>query len=494
MARLLELIRHVVGVTAPPARDVAVGGVTYDSRQVKPGDVFVAVPGLKADGHEFVADAVSRGAAAIIAERPVEAGEAAVALVENARRALAEVSAAFWGWPSRDLVMIGITGTNGKTTTSILVGRIAEAAGKRAAVLGTLGRLAGGQVIAGAHTTEEAPDLQAALAGLRDDGVEVVSMEVSSHGLAMSRTWQTYFDVGVLTNVTQDHLDFHATLAEYAAAKELLFTEYARLDDGYKAMRGAINLDDEWGRGIAAHAECEVVGFGVAAEGAAVRARDVKLGARETSMRLVTPVGEAELRTKLVGRFNVENALAAAAAAVGAGWALEAIVSGLEAADPAPGRMERVEAGQDFVVLVDYAHTPDAVAKVLAEARRLARRRLICVFGCGGDRDPSKRPKMGRAATEIADWTIITSDNPRSEDPADIIADMMVGAEEGKYEIVADRREAIGRAVGMAGEGDVVVIAGKGHEDYQILGERTIHFDDREEAAEAVRRRAEGKA
>jgi UDP-N-acetylmuramoyl-L-alanyl-D-glutamate--2,6-diaminopimelate ligase len=486
---IVELMGAVEEVKVAPARDVAVGGVAYDSRQVKPGDLFVAVPGLKADGHQFVADALSRGAAAIIAERAVEAGDAPVAIVAHGRRALAEVAAAFWGWPSREMVMIGCTGTNGKTTTSILVGRIAEAAGKKAAVLGTLGKIVGGEIIAGAHTTEEAPDLQATLASMRDAGIEVVSMEVSSHGLALSRTWQTYFDVGILTNVTQDHLDFHATLTEYAAAKELLFTEYARMDDGYKRMRGAINLDDEWGRRMAAKAECEVVGFAIENETAAVRALKVALGAKETRMQLQTPLGEAELRTKLVGRFNVENALAAAAAGVGAGWSLEAIVEGLEAADPAPGRMERVEAGHKFVVIVDYAHTPDAVAKVLTEARRLTRGRLICVFGCGGDRDPSKRPKMGRAATEIADWTVITSDNPRSEDPGDIVADILVGAEEGKYEVVMDRREAIERAVGLAEEGDVVVIAGKGHEDYQLVGDKVLHFDDREEAAKAVGKR-----
>lgn len=465
-----------------------VAGVTHDSRQVRPGYVFVAIRGFRADGADFIQDALQRGASAIVAERAVEGLSVPLVLVTDARRALAELSAAFWDYPSRRLTLVGVTGTNGKTTTCVLCASIAEAAGFKAAALGTLGHLVGGQVQARDRTTEEASDLQPTLASLADAGVRLAAMEVSSHGLALDRVWKTYFDVGALTNITQDHLDFHASLEEYAETKARLFTVYPKLaGEGGKIMRAAINLDDPLGREIARRAACEVVGFGLEAADAAVTAQDVVCETRGTRLRLTTPAGQAETTMKLVGRFNVENALAAAAIGIALGLPLDAIVAGLERADPAPGRMERVEAGQDFTIIVDYAHTPDALAKVLTEARNLTHGRLICVFGCGGDRDPTKRPKMGQAATEIADWTVITSDNPRSEDPEAIIAQIVAGAVPGRYEVEPDRRTAIRRAIAEAGPGDVVVIAGKGHETYQILADRTIHFDDREEAAAAVK-------
>lgn len=485
---LQSLLKALSVRAADLAGDAEVTGVTHDSRRVQPGYVFVAIRGFRADGADFIGDALERGASAIVAERMVEGLPVPLIVVHDARRALAELSAAFWDYPSRRLTLVGVTGTNGKTTTCILCASIAEAAGLKAAALGTLGHVVGKQVHLRDRTTEEASDLQPTLASLADAGVRLAAMEVSSHGLALDRVWKTYFDVGVLTNITQDHLDFHRTLADYAETKARLFTLYPGLArEASKVMRAAINLDDNFGRDIARRAACEVIGFGCEAADAAVRAQDVVCDAHGTRLRLITPAGQADVTMKLVGRFNVENALAAAAAATALGFPLETIAAGLEAANPAPGRMERVEAGQDFAIIVDYAHTPDALAKVLAEARRLTDRRLICVFGCGGDRDPTKRPKMGRAATEIADWTVVTSDNPRSEDPHAIIAQIVAGAVEGRYEVEPDRRTAIRRAIAWAQPGDVVVIAGKGHETYQILGDRTIHFDDREEAAAAVK-------
>lgn len=492
-----ELEQHLSGLAgaAGPAASVRVSGVSHDSRRVRPGDVFVALRGQHTDGHRYVDAAVAAGAAAVVVEEAASAAAVPVpaVLVRDTRRALAELSVAFWDAPSRDLRLVGVTGTNGKTTTTTLVASIGRAAGLRSAVLGTLGLIAEDRATRTEHTTLEAPDLQEALAGLVEEGADLVAIEVSSHGLVLDRVWGTYFDVGAITNVSQDHLDFHESMAEYAAAKGLLFTRYADLARGVKTMRGVINWDDAWARRLGVEARCEVLRYAVESGEAEVRAESIEYAPRATHFDLLLPDGRHAVTTSLVGRFNVENALAAAGCAVALGLPSEAIVQGLAAAEPAPGRLERVEAGQDFLVLVDYCHTPDAVAQVLKEARRLAQGRVLCVIGCGGDRDPSKRATMGAAATELADWTVITSDNPRSEDPAAIIRAIAEGAREGRYETVEDRREAIRRAVDLAQAGDVVLIGGKGHEDYQILGDRTIHFDDREEAREAVLARLAGR-
>lgn len=492
--RLSWLQEHLTGLVAAAPRDVVVRGVTHDSRRVKPGYVFVAIRGFADDGHRYVGDAVKRGAAAVVVEGGGRsAAQVPVMVVEDTRRALAELAAAFWGWPSQRLKVVGVTGTNGKTTTALLVAAIARQAGMKAVALGTLGIVSERDVEPTEHTTLEASDLQRMLAELVESGVELVSMEVSSHGLALERVWQTYFDVAALTNISHDHLDFHGDIEEYAGAKELLFTRYAELAAACKKMTACINLDDERARGIAERALCEVMFFSARDRRGQVRAENVELGARGTKFDLVLPSGRNEVRTPLVGWFNVENALAAAACATALGVEGGAICAGLSKAQPAPGRLEPVDEGQDFMVLVDYAHTPDALGKVLQEARRLAEGRVICVFGCGGDRDPAKRPRMGEVATELADWTIITSDNPRSEPPELIIQAIEDGAEAGRYETIVDRRQAIAKAIGTASKGDVVLIAGKGHEDYQILGDRVIHFDDREEARKALRRLLAGE-
>ncbi len=487
--KLSALVSVLSGLVRGPESDCYVTGVVHDSRRVEPGDVFVAVPGERFDGHDFLPEAEKRGAAAAVVQagRRHPAVSMPLVTVRDSRRALAELAAAFWGWPSRRMKVVGVTGTNGKTTTVALVASIAEAAGFAAARLGTLGLIRAGHRLETTHTTLEAPDLQRILAELADDGVEVVAMEVSSHGLALDRVWQTYFDVAVLTNITHDHLDFHRDFDDYAAAKARLFTDYAELAAGHKEMRAAVNLDDPRAAAIAARARCPVIGFGIEAEGAQVRATDIEFHPRGVRFTLHLPDGSWPVELRLVGRFNVENALAAAAAGVGLGFDAETIVGGLQAARAAPGRMEPVEAGQQFLVLVDYAHTPDALEKVLLEARRLTAGRLICVFGCGGDRDPAKRPKMGAIATAVADHTIITSDNPRTEEPLAIIEQIVAGVQGGSFEVVPDRRAAIRRAIAAAGPQDTVLIAGKGHEDYQIIGRQKIHFDDREEARAAIR-------
>ncbi len=486
-----ELEHHLSGLAraaGPAAASTSVSGITHDSRRVRPGYLFVALRGQHTDGHRYVDAAVAAGAAAVIVQEADSAAGLSVpaVVVCDTRRALAELSVAFWEEPSRALKLVGVTGTNGKTTTTMLVASIGRAAGLRSAVLGTLGLIAEDRVTRTEHTTLEAPDLQEALAALVEEGVDLVATEVSSHGLVLDRVWRTYFDVGAVTNISQDHLDFHETMADYAAAKGLLFTRYADLARGVKTMRGVVNWDDEWSRRLAAEARCEVLRYAVESDEAEVRAESIEYAPRATRFDLLLPDGRHAVTMSLVGRFNVENALAAAGCAVALGLPSDAVVEGLVAAQQAPGRLERVEAGQDFLVLVDYCHTPDAVAQVLREARRLAQGRVLCVIGCGGDRDPGKRPKMGAAATELADWTVITSDNPRSEDPAAIIRAIVEGARQGRYETVEGRREAIRRAVDLARPGDVVLIGGKGHEDYQILGDRTIHFDDREEAREAI--------
>ncbi|MGD9519115.1 MAG: UDP-N-acetylmuramoyl-L-alanyl-D-glutamate--2,6-diaminopimelate ligase, partial [Armatimonadota bacterium] len=486
--RLLWLQEQITGLVEPASGDPEVTGVAYDSRRVQPGDIFVALRGQHTDGHRFLRSAADAGAVALVVEAGADSQASALPTVRvrDTRRALAEIAAAFWDWPSRKMKVVGVTGTNGKTTTAMLVADLAEAANMKAAVLGTLGRIVGDEVLQTEHTTLEAPDLQRSFAEMLAKGIELVAMEVSSHGLVLDRVWQTCFDVGALTNISQDHLDFHKDMEDYARAKGLLFTCYADLAAGCKQMQGVLNWDDQWAQRLSVEAHCPIVSYAVERSDATVRAEDIEFGPRETTFTLVLPDTRHQVRLGLVGRFNVENALAAAAVGVALELPGEAIVRGLSAARQVPGRLERVEAGQDFLVLVDYAHTPDALIKVLTEARRLTAGRVLCVFGCGGDRDQGKRPKMGAAATDLADWTVITSDNPRTENPEAIISAILVGAREGRYETCVDRREAIHRAIDLAQPGDVVVIAGKGHEDYQLLGDRTIHFDDREEARAAI--------
>jgi UDP-N-acetylmuramoyl-L-alanyl-D-glutamate--2,6-diaminopimelate ligase len=475
--RTLRALLHAL----PDARvegdaDVAVEGVAYRSQDVRPGFLFFCVPGTRVDGHDFAAAAVEAGARILVAEREVDAPRGAVrVLVPSVRAAMGPIASAFHERPADDMLLIGITGTNGKTTTTYLLERILRAAGTTPGVIGTTGIRIDGAPVGYDRTTPEAPDLQRLLAEMRELGVGGVAMEVSSHGLEQHRVGGMRFGCAVFTNLSQDHLDYHGTLEEYFAAKARLFTP--ELSD-----RAAINGDSPEGASLVGRVPTLTFGTG---KGAELRAEDVRLGPEGISFS----AGGMDIRSRLRGAFNVHNCLAAAAAARQVGIPDAAIVDGIASLPGVPGRMEPVEAGQPFQVLVDYAHTPDSLENVLAAARPLAgEHRVIAVFGCGGDRDRGKRPLMGEAATRLADLTILTSDNPRSEDPHAIVAEIEPGARAGggPFTIEVDRREAIRAAIGAAAPGDIVIIAGKGHETGQEFADHVVPFDDRIVAREEL--------
>lgn len=489
MKTLSELIAGLPVADRRGGSDPEVRGLAYDSRRVEPGDVFVCIPGLRTDGHLYAGEAVRRGAAAVIAEREPP-GPIAVPLVltPDTRRALGLLAAGYYGFPSRSLRMIGVTGTNGKTTTSYLVKSILEAAGNKVGLLGTIRNLIGEEELPAERTTPESLDLQALLAKMRDAGCTHVVMEVSSHAIELQRVAGVEFDIGVFTNLTQDHLDFHGTFEAYRAAKGKFFASLGR-----SAKQGScwaiVNADDPSSEYFAGISPVPVMTYGL--EKADVRADDVRLGQAGLQYRLVSPGGEAELSLRLSGRFNVYNSLGAAAACLGEGCSLETVRRGLERVPGVAGRFESVDLGQPFAVIVDYAHTPDGLENLLHAAESVSRGRKILVFGCGGDRDRGKRPIMGEIAGRLSDYAIVTSDNPRSEDPAAICAEVAAGVARTArgpeaYRILVDRREAIEHAISVARPGDVVLVAGKGHETYQVFADRTIHFDDREAARTAL--------
>ena len=433
----------------------AITGLAHDSRTVKPGDLFFCVPGAVHDGHEFASEAVNRGAAALVVERPLGLGcpELETASV---RQAMGPISSAFYGHPSRSMTVVGVTGTNGKTTVVNLLASVLEAAGIRTEVLGTL---------TGTRTTPESLDVQRQLACWRSGGVEAVAMEVSSHALHQHRVDGIGFDAAVFTNLTPEHLDYHGTIDEYFAAKARLFTPGM-------ASRAVVNRGDEHGARLASESRVPTVGYDP-------RRLPVQLGSRGSTLRW----RGRDVQLRLIGRFNAANALAAAETALLLGAGVPEVVAGLESAAAVPGRFEVVESNRGYTVIVDYAHTPDGLAQALAAARELVVETgcLRVVFGCGGDRDADKRPAMGRVAAELADQVFVTSDNPRSEDPEAIIADILAGVPHGTGRVLteSDRRAAIDRCLSDAADGDVVVVAGKGHETTQTVGDRVVPFDDR---------------
>jgi UDP-N-acetylmuramoyl-L-alanyl-D-glutamate--2,6-diaminopimelate ligase len=453
-----------------------VADVAYASADVTRGALFFCVPGSRVDGHEFASDAAARGASAVVVERSLELQLPQV-LVPSVREAMGPMSAVVFDRPADALRIVGITGTNGKTTTTFLLESIFRAAGLRPGVIGTIGARIAGEATPLSRTTPEAPDLHRLLATMRARGVDHVAMEVTSHALDQQRVGGVRFAVAVFTNLSQDHLDYHADMEAYFAAKAALF------EPGV-AERGAINVDDPAGATLAASRAIPVITFAVDRP-ADVQGTDVVADRTGLSFR----VDGTEFRSALRGWFNVSNCLAAVAAARSIGLEERATVEGIASLPGVPGRVEPVDAGQDFLVMVDYAHSPDSIDNVLRAARPLASGRLIVIFGCGGDRDRGKRPLMGRAATSIADLTVITSDNPRSEDPLGIIADIERGAKEGggEYVIESDRRAAIRLALHEAATGDVVVIAGKGHESGQEFADRTVPFLDSDVAERELR-------
>lgn len=467
---------------------VEVVGLTHDSRRVAPGDVFCCVPGTTADGHDFAEAAVEAGAAALIVECFLDVDVPQV-LVPDVRAAMGPLAAEIHGRPSAAMKVCGVTGTNGKTTTTFLLESIGRAAGLVPGVVGTVATRIAGRTLDATLTTPEAPDLQALLARMRDQGVGLVAMEVSSHALSQGRVDGVEFAAATFLNLSHDHLDYHGSLDAYFAAKAQLF-------DARRTRAAAVNVGDERGPGLATRCRdvgIETITFAVGAVpdvgGADLVAQDVSVTSSGIEFVLDGPAtGEpCRIRTPLSGSFNVTNALAAAATAFAAGLPEAAVVDGLAHAAPVPGRFESVERGQDFTAVVDYAHTPDALAAVLEAGRELAAGRVMVVFGCGGDRDRQKRPAMGRVAGERADVVYVTSDNPRSEDPRAIVDEILEGVPKSSEAVVElDRRTAIGLAVSEAGPGDVVIVAGKGHETGQTIGSEVRPFEDRRAVGEAI--------
>jgi UDP-N-acetylmuramoyl-L-alanyl-D-glutamate--2,6-diaminopimelate ligase len=500
--RISQLLKGVANHVLHGDESVEISALTCDSRTVLPGTLFFALRGATIDGHRFIQAAVEAGAAAIVLEDDRCAPDGITWIqVPDGRAAMAVMAAEFYGNPTLKLPLVGITGTNGKTTTTYLIEAILAAAGRPAAVLGTISYRFGSACIAASHTTPESTELQAAFRRFVDAGARAFVMEVSSHALEQKRVDGSHFDVGIFSNLTRDHLDYHTTMESYLEAKQRLFSELLRPTADKPKRRAVINMDDPAGALIARTAACPVISYGIDYQGD-VQAVGVTSSVGGLSGTLVTPRGAITFRSRLPGRFNLSNILAAAAAGVALDLPLESIKAGIEGHATVPGRMERVDNKRGVTLLVDYAHTGDALENVLTTLKELATARIITVFGCGGDRDPGKRPVMGRTAARMSDLAIVTSDNPRTEDPAAILAQIRAGitplgireyapeqlssgfSEQG-FVMRENRREAIRLAVRLARPGDIVLLAGKGHEDYQIIGKTKYHFDDREEAAQA---------
>jgi UDP-N-acetylmuramoyl-L-alanyl-D-glutamate--2,6-diaminopimelate ligase len=481
---LADLLARLPQAEATADARLPVAHVTHDSRAVQPGSMFVAIRGLAVDGNQFVEAAMRKGAGVVVSEAAAPPGVPWVR-VPDAREALALFSAAALGDPARSLQLVGVTGTNGKTTTAYLIDAALRAQGRRVGLLGTVQYRIGDRVAEAVRTTPESSDLQALFKEMVEAGCSHAVLEVSSHSLQLKRVHGCGFRVAVFTNLTRDHLDFHGDMNRYFAAKRVLFDSLL-LPDGHAIL----NADDDRSAGIATTARGRVWTYAIDRP-ADLRARDVALALDGTRFQVDSPAGSFEIRTPLLGRFNVSNVLAAFGASLALGIPPETAIAGLVSLTGVRGRLERVAAGQDFTVVVDYAHTDDALKNLLETVRELGPRRIITVFGCGGDRDRTKRPLMGAVAQRLSDVVVVTSDNPRSEPPEAILDEIqrgMNGTRGAERHVIVDRREAIGRALEMARTGDAVVIAGKGHETYQVLRDRTIPFDDRQVAREALAR------
>ncbi|MCX7679863.1 MAG: UDP-N-acetylmuramoyl-L-alanyl-D-glutamate--2,6-diaminopimelate ligase [Spirochaetes bacterium] len=491
--KIIGECKSIVLVSGSPRLPIL--SIEYDSRKVRNRSLFVAIEGFSSDGHLFVKDAIARGATAVVVskERAREfshfGGEnLAVLAADNTRNALSKISAMYYGHPSRSLKVVGITGTNGKTSTTYMLESIAKVAGLCPAVIGTVEYRWKGRREVSSNTTPESRDLQELIWRMQKDGVDCLFMEVSSHALELSRVDDVQFDVAAFTNLTRDHLDFHGDFSRYFAAKKRIF---ALLDESTKEEKaGIVNIDDPYGKEIFAKRNqfaSRLYGIGIdPSSDFRIVEESIVNSISNIAYDVVLPDGKMKISLSLGGRFNVYNSLTALAAAYCLNISRDAIAEGLSLLSNVPGRFEQIPSKLGFHVVVDYAHTDDALRKLLLSVRELRPSRIITVFGCGGNRDKSKRPLMGKVATELSDIVIITSDNPRREDPHAIIHDIVGGAIGGKYEIEVDRKKAIELAINIAREGDIVVIAGKGHEDYQIVGDEKRHFDDREIARECI--------
>jgi len=500
---LNELLKTTDSLESHGDMSVQISALTCDSRKVRPGTLFFALRGTTADGHDYIQKAIDAGAAAVVLEDASFApNDATWIKVSDGRAAMGRLAARFNGDPTASRPLVGITGTNGKTTTTYLIEAILAAAGTPAAVLGTISYRFGSTQIEASHTTPESTELQSAFRQLAEAGARGFVMEVSSHALEQKRVDGCHFDVGIFSNLTRDHLDYHVTMESYLSAKQRLFSELLRPSDEKPLRRAAVNMDDPYGAAVAACSSCPVITFGT--KGICdVRPTGITSSVNGISGTMVTPKGSFEFSSQLLGKFNLSNILAAVSSGIGLDLPLDAIKSGIENHATIPGRMERVINGQGITCLVDYAHTGDALENVLSTLQELATGRIITVFGCGGDRDNGKRPIMGRIAAEMSDFTIVTSDNPRTEQPLEILKQIKAGitplgireysfeecgshiTEKG-FVMLENRRNAIRLAARLAKAGDIILLAGKGHEDYQIIGAIKHHFDDREEAAAAL--------
>lgn len=459
--------------------------ISYDSRTTAPGDVFVAMTGFATDGHAYIGKAVAAGAAAVVCERPPEDSSVPYVLVENSRRALAVMAANYYGHPADSMTMVAVTGTNGKTTTTYLLKAILEqAAGAKVGLIGTNQNLIGQQALPAQRTTPDAYTLQSLLARMEEAGCTHVVMEVSSHALALRRTAGLWFQAGIFTNLTRDHLDFHGTMEAYRKAKGLLFQQ---------CQTGIFNLDDGAGRQFAQTAPCQAVTFGETQGQAQVLAREIRLYPDRVSFQVHWPQGSCPVTLPIPGRFTVYNALGVLACCLALGLPMDQAAGALAQIPGVKGRVEVVPVPAPYTVLIDYAHTPDALEKVLTAARDVTQCRLLCLFGCGGDRDRTKRPLMGGVVRELADVAVITSDNPRTEDPWAIIQDVLtgMGGPGGEVHVEPDRRQAIRWALAQGRSGDVIVLAGKGHETVQEVQGVTLPLDEREIVAEYFEKRAQ---
>ena len=472
---------------------IDIAGLAYDSRKVEKGYLFFALTGEHADGHGFIRQAIERGAAAVVYERAAQyltdarGPEAAMIQVKDSRAALALAANNFFGRPSESLRVIGITGTNGKTTTSYLIKSILEEWGQKVGLIGTIQYMVKDAVYGAIHTTPEALEFQALLHQMLKEDCEYVVTEVSSHALAQKRVESTVFKGAVFTNLTRDHLDFHKTMEDYFAAKTRLFT--GLLDSSATAV---INYDDQWGRKLISLIKGKVYTFGLET-GSDLMATGISDSVSGLRFSVVLDRIKYDVVSSLMGLPNVYNILSAAALSLSLGVPWEVVLEGIRKAGPAKGRFEKIDAGQEFLAIVDFAHTEDALERLIYTARGISSGKIIIVFGCGGDRDRGKRPVMGSIATRLGDFVIITSDNPRSEEPGEIIREIEAGAVRNNYLVEPDRKEAIRKAVELAGKDDIVLIAGKGHETYQAIGDRRYEFSDREVLEEAIKQHMHNK-
>ena len=483
---LEELALLIDGAKIVGDKNLEITGIEHDSRKIKFGNIFVCMEGVHVDGHKFISQARQKGAVAIItARQDFQSDDVSALIVPDMLKALAVIVPYFYDYPSKNFRVIGVTGTNGKTTTTYMIRAILMAAGYKVGLIGTIQMMIGDEVFPVKNTTPNVIDLQHTLNEMRDKKVDFVVMEVSSHALSENRIAGIEFDTAIFTNLTQDHLDYHKTMENYRDAKAKLFEIVSRA--GTKPNKNAvINLDDEAGAVMLEHTLCNKITYGIESN-CDLRAVDVNVKAEGTSLT----VGDMKLNLHVTGIFNVYNVLAAIGATSAERISPDVIKSALENFRSVAGRFEKIFADIPFTIIVDYAHTPDGVKNVLETARQIVTNRIITVFGCGGDRDNTKRPIMGRIAAELSDIVIVTSDNPRSENPADIISQIEVGVKEKigdkTFGSIVDRRTAIYRAIKIAEAGDIILILGKGHENYQILKDETIHFDDREVALEGLR-------